>query len=226
MLLQGAGRVQHLGLLLRPAGGEQDVLLRDALAHGEHGGQQRAARVVAQAAHLSGGSHVDAQYGVGLLQAVERELAGLDAHIIEIEQALVRLLHWNAEHDLRGQLDEVDLKHLAHEREAARGTEVALDDLDVIILGQELDVEGAADSKFAGNLTGNLLDAAHRLHIEFLRGELDGGIARMHAGELDMLADGIGDNLAVTRHGIHFHLLGVLQELADDNRVFMRYIRR
>ena len=42
------------------------------------------------------------------------------------------------------------------------------------------------DQVHLGNLTRDTLDAAHGLHIEFLRWELDGGIARVDTSELNM----------------------------------------
>ena len=41
-----------------------------------------------------------------------------------------------------------------------------------------------------------------------------------------MFGDGIGNNFTVLCHGIHFHFLGMFDELADNNRMFLRYISR
>ena len=110
------------------------------------------------------------QHGVGLLQAVERELAGLDAYVVEVEEVLAGLLHWHAEHHFRGQLDEVDFQHLADEWERARGAQVALYDLDIVVAGEELYVERAADVQLFGYLAAYALDAAYGLAVELLRG--------------------------------------------------------
>ena len=80
--------------------------------------------------------------------------------------------------------------------------------------------------KSLGYLPGNLLDAAHRLHIELLRGELDCGVARMDTGKLDMLRDGVKFDFSVLRHCVHLNLLGLLNELADHHRVFLRHVGR
>ena len=226
LALQLTGCLKHVHLLLRGTGGQQDVLLRDAVAHGEHGLEHGTRGVVADAAHLARRGHVDAQHGVGLLQTVEGELRGLDTHVVQVEEVLVRLLYGDAQHDLRGQLDEVELQHLADEGERTRGTEITLDDLDVVVARQELDVERAGDVQLLGYLAADALDAAHGLHVELLRRELDGGVARVHAGKLDVLGDGVGDDFAVLCHGIHLHLLGVLDELAHHHGVFLRYVGR
>ena len=78
--------------------------------------------------------------------------------------------------------------------------------------------------QFLGNHLADTLDAADGLTIQFLWRELDGGIARMDTGKLDVLADGIGDNLTVLGHGIHLHLLGMLNELAHHHGMVFRHI--
>ena len=148
-------------------------------------------------------------------------MRSLDAHIVEVEQVLVRLLHGDAQHHLGGQFDEVNLQHLAHEGEGAGGAEVALDDLDVVVTGQELDVERTGDVQLAGYLTADALDAAHGLHVEFLRGKLDSGVTAVYAGKLDVLADGVGNDFSLFCHGIHLHFLGVLDELAHHHGVLL-----
>ena len=75
--------------------------------------------------------------------------------------------------------------------------------------------------KFLCNLSTDALDAPDRLNIEFLRWELDGGITAVDTGKLDMLGDGIGQNLTIAGHGIHLNLLRVLYELADDHRMVL-----
>ena len=87
------------------------------------------------------------------------------------------LLDWQPEHHFRSQVDQVQLQHLRHEGEGARGTQVTLDDEDIVITGHILDIERTVDVQGLGNLTRDTLDAAHGLHIEFLRWELNRGIA-------------------------------------------------
>ena len=47
-----------------------------------------------------------------------------------------RLLDGQAEHHTCGEVDEVYLKNLGHEREASRCAEVAFNNLDVVVLWQ------------------------------------------------------------------------------------------
>ena len=62
--------------------------------------------------------------------------------------------------------------------------------------------------------------------LKFLRGKLDCGIARMDAGKLDMLRDCICNDFAIAGHGIHLHLLCVLEESGHHHRVALRHISR
>ena len=43
----------------------------------------------------------------------------------------------------------------------------------------------------------------------------------MDTGKLDVLRDGVGDNLTVLSHGVHLNLLGVLDELAHNDRMVL-----
>ena len=73
-------------------------------------------------------------------------------------------------------------------------------------------------------LARDALDAAHRLHIELLRRELYGGIARVNTGKLDVLADGVCQYVAVLGHGVHLYLLGMLDKLRHYHGVILRHI--
>lgn len=110
-------RIEHSGFLLGRASGEQDGLFRDAVPDGEHGAEEGRVGVVADAAHFACTRHVDTENGVGFLQTIERELAGFDADVVEVEEVLRRTFDGTTEHDARGNLDEVDFKYLADEWE-------------------------------------------------------------------------------------------------------------
>ena len=128
-----------------------------------------------------------------------------------------------AQHHLCREFDKVDLQDLGYEREAPGSAQVAFDDLDLIVFGQELDVERAADAQGIGNLAGDLLDPPDRFHIELLRRELDGRITGMNAGIFDMFRDGIGQDLSFIGDGIELDLLASLHELADHDRMLLGY---
>ena len=128
MLYEHLRRVEHLGFLLGTTRRKEQSVLRNRLAHREHTLDESLIGIVAEATYLSRRAHVHTQHGVGLLQSVERELAGLDAHVVEVEEILVGLLHRYTQHHLRGEVDKVDLEHFAHKWEGTAGSEVALDD--------------------------------------------------------------------------------------------------
>ena len=75
------------------------------------------------------------------MQSGKRELRGFHADAVDVELRLVRARIGRVEHDFRGGFDEIALQNLRHEGERARGAKVALDDLQLAVLGEELDVE-------------------------------------------------------------------------------------
>ena len=72
-----------------------------------------------------------------------------------------------------------------------------------------------------GDLAADALDAAYRLDVELLTWELNRRVARMHPSELDMLADGVGDDLATLSYGVNLDFLSVLNELAYHDGVLL-----
>ena len=75
-----------------------------------------------------------------------------------------------------------------------------------------------------GNLATDALDAADCFYIEFLWRELDGGITTMNPSKLDVFTDGVSKYLTILGHGIHLNLLGMLNELGDNNGVVFAHI--
>ena len=74
------------------------------------------------------------------------------------------------------------------------------------------------------DLLANAPDAPDGLQIRALGRGDQGGVTGVHAGILDMLADRIRQQVAVTGYPVEFDLLGVLDELADDHGMLARYI--
>ncbi|KAI3479544.1 hypothetical protein L1887_58356 [Cichorium endivia] len=124
-------------------------------------------------------------------------------------------LDGQVEHDLGGHLNGVNTSDLADEGERSRGADVALDHLDVVVLGDELDVERTGDVKRSGDLGGGHLDAAHGLGVEVLRGQDERSVTRVHTGVLDVLGDVVHHHLAVLGDGVHLDLLGALEGQRD-----------
>ena len=88
--------------------------------------------------------------------------------LLTIERDVVRFA-WVTHHDLRGQSDEVNVEGLGDEGKRPGRPEIALDDLNHVSLGQQLDVEGTGDVQGLRDLAGDLFNRANRLHIQFLR---------------------------------------------------------
>ena len=71
-----------------------------------------------------------------------------------------------AHNHIGGSRDEVVAERLGHEREGSRDAEVALNDLEIIVLGDQLHVEGARDKEGFGNLGRDLTDLGQRLGVD------------------------------------------------------------
>ena len=143
--VEAAGAVEEGGLGLDRAGGEQDPVEGEAEADREQGLQKGLVEVPAEAGDLAGGGHLDAEGRVGALEAGERELRRLDPDVVEVQERALRASAGRPIMTRDRGVDEVVLQDLRDEGEAARGAQVALDDHDPVVLGQELDVERAVD---------------------------------------------------------------------------------
>ena len=63
-----------------------------------------------------------------------------------------------ADDDVGGRRDEVEAERLGDEGEGARHAQVALDHLQVVVLGDQLHVEGPRDVESVGNVAGDVAD--------------------------------------------------------------------
>mmetsp|Transcript_32049 Transcript_32049/g.83890 ORF Transcript_32049/g.83890 Transcript_32049/m.83890 type:complete len:384 (+) Transcript_32049:741-1892(+) len=217
-------RRQHLELGVERADAQEDVALGRPEARRAHRGEDGLVLVLAEGGHLAGRRHLDAKHGVRADEAREREHRRLDADVVDVEQRDLRGHDVRACHDARGDLDEVDLERLGDEGEGARRAHVGLDHLDLVVLGEELQVERPRDVELLGDRAHDALDAAARLDVELLCGQHERGVARVHAGVLDVLADRVVDHVAVVGDGVDLDLLGALDELGDDDRVVGRHL--
>lgn len=62
------------------------------------------------------------------------------------------------------------------------------------------------------------------LRVQVLGRKDEGGIARMHAGILNVLGNEVSNHGTVVGDGVHLDLLGVLNVLGDDHRVLLRHV--
>ena len=203
--------------------------------------------VLSESSDLTGRSHLDtpvssaimqnvtpqgnSQEGVGSRQTSPGELRHLDGDVIPL------LLHQvdglgdiNAHDGGGGDVNEVGTEDLGDEGERPRSTQVALDNLELGILASDgglsdnLHVERTGDVEGLADLLSNLLQS-----VEVLLGKGEGredesGITRVNTGVLDVLGDGVDEELSVVRDGININLLGVVDELRDDDGVERRNV--
>ena len=123
------------------------------------------------------------------------------------------------EHPAHGLAHEVGAGRLGHERQRARGPQVALDDPHPAVLDEQLKVERPRDGQRLGQLGGNLLGAMDDRQRHGLGRKHQGRITAVHAGVLHVLADGPQHDLAVVRNRIDLDLPGPGLELGDHHRV-------
>ena len=79
-------------------------------------------------------------------------MRSLDTDTVDVKFTTVRSLIRSVQHNLRSGLNKVALQNLRHKWEGAAGTKIALDDLHLAVLCEELNVERTADVEFLGNL--------------------------------------------------------------------------
>ena len=111
------GSIKHINFLFCTTCRKQYCLLRNSLPYRQHAFQQRGIRIISQTANFSRRAHINTQHRIGLLQTVERELTGLDAHIIKVEKVLTWLLNRQSKHHSRGQFYKINLQHLTYKWE-------------------------------------------------------------------------------------------------------------
>ena len=126
-----------------------------------------------------------------------------------------------SQHNLGGKFDEIYLQDFRHERETSGSTQVALDDLDGVLLGKELNIEWSRDPQRSRYGPGYLLDAPDGFDIKLLRRELDRGITGMDSRIFDVFGNGVCYDLAFICDSVEFDFLCPLVEFADDYRMFL-----
>ena len=104
------------------------------------------------------------------------------------------------------------LQHLGYEREAARCTEVTLDNLHLVVACQELNIERTGNIEFLRNLAADFLDAACRCKVNLLCREYQRSVTGVYTGKLYVLGDGVFHHFTVLGNSVELDFLGVLQD--------------
>ena len=97
---------------------------------------------------------------------------------------------------------------------------VALDNLHAVVARQKLDVERPGDAQGGHDIPRDVANLAERFEIGTLGRQDQGGVPGVHACVFDVLGDGVGEQIPVPSHAVELDLLGVFDELRQDDRVF------
>lgn len=210
---------QQLHLLLVGTDREENVLL----GHLHPGRDQRLevslVLVLSETGDLSCRRHLDTQDRIRSGKSTETELRNLDSDVVLGHLDLGVRSDRDVEHDLGGELDSVDVGHLGDKGSGPGGSKVALDHLDLVVLGHELDVVRTGDIEGHTDLLSGHLDSSDGFGVEILRRQDKGGVSRVNTSVLDVLGDVVHDHLSVSGDGIHLNLFGLLNVLGDDDWV-------
>ena len=111
------------------------------------------------------------------METSETELRCLDSDIIDVEGGGIDFLHFLAEHDAGGGVDEILFENLADEGEGARCAQITFDNLHVVVFCKILDVERPRDIELFSNAGRDAFDPACGGHVYFLGREHESGVA-------------------------------------------------
>ena len=131
-----------------------------------------------------------------------------------------------AGHDAGRDLRERDTDGLGHERNGARGTRVGLDAVQLLVTHSELDVHQADDAQSARDASGDLDDLTLERARQRDRWHGAGGVARVHAGLLDVLEDASDEQFLAIEHDVDVDLDGRFEEAVDEDRLVPRRSQR
>mmetsp|Transcript_14281 Transcript_14281/g.23195 ORF Transcript_14281/g.23195 Transcript_14281/m.23195 type:complete len:1459 (-) Transcript_14281:343-4719(-) len=239
-LLRGKNGVASLDELLQAGlevlleavlDGYKDVLaLRDGVGKGRESGlEEGLVHVLTVASDLTSRSHLDTKLGVSTGKTLERELRDLGTDVggrggalaTETEVLLGKPLGLaSTDHGHGGNLNEVSTNGLGRERERTRSTDVSLNNLHgAIRASNELLVEGTSDVEGLGNAASGLAALLKDLLGEVLGREHKVSVTGVNTGVLNVLRDGVGNDLTVLSDGININLASVLNESSKNNRV-------
>ena len=159
-LLKFACTLKEIDFVLDLSGGQENPLLGNTESHRKQGLQVCLFYLVTQAGDFTSRGHFHTQKRVRSLESGEGELGCLDADKVKLEGRLCRWVYFFTEHRPDRVIDEVFLEDLRDEGEGTGCSQVALDHLDVIVTGDELNVVRSRDVESFCDQTGDLLDPA------------------------------------------------------------------
>jgi hypothetical protein len=185
--------------------------------------------VLTESGHLTSGRHLNAKVGVSTSKTSPGELRNLDGKVVAVNlHEINRLGDVGVSDGTGGNINEVGAKNLGREGEGARGTEVALDDLEQALATVRVDrvddlhVEGTSDVPGLRDLLSNDLDALNGSGGKVGGREHKRGVTGVNTSVFNVLTDSVDKKLSLRSDGIDINLEGTLDELGDDNGVIRR----
>ncbi|KAI6769204.1 hypothetical protein HG531_010308 [Fusarium graminearum] len=175
-----------------------------------------------ETSNLTSRGHLNTQNRISARKTGETELRHLNTNTvggkISRRVSLERLAH----DSLGSHLNQINTHNLGHEGERTRSTNVTLNNLDVVVLGNELNVERTSDVESGTNLASGLLNTLDSGSLQILRRQDKGSITRVNTSVLNVLRDEVTNNLTVLSNSVHLNLLSVLNVLGNNDRVVSR----
>ncbi|KAH3666829.1 hypothetical protein OGAPHI_003278 [Ogataea philodendri] len=178
--------------------------------------------VVSETCNLTGGSHFNTQNWIGTRKSGKGELWNLHGTVVIWEFLTWVWGEWKVHDGLGGHLNHVSSNNLGVEWERSGSSHVTLDNLDLVVLGNELDVEWSCNIQCLTNLGSGLNNSADGLLVQVLWRNNQSGITRVDTGVLNVLGNNVHNKLTVLSNGIHFNLLGVFNILGQNDWVIWR----
>jgi hypothetical protein len=117
----------------------------------------------------SGRRHFYAKNGIRARESTETKLGNLDSHVVRRNTGIGVALYRQSEHNLGGHLNSVNAGDLGDEWERPCSPEIALDHLDLVVFGYELNVKGSDHIESISDLCSVLLDLTNGSWIKILR---------------------------------------------------------
>ena len=218
-LLKLANSWEHLHLVLEGTDRKEDVLLWQLEAGGDQCLEVGLVLVATEAGNLTSGGHLNTKNWISASKTGEGELWNLNSDGAWNKSWLGVWLDWNIHDGLGGKLNHVDAHDLGDEWERAGSSDVTLNDLNVVVLGNELDVVWSSDIQGLTNFAGCLLDTLDGGILKILWWQDEGRITGVNTSVLDVLGNKVADHDTILGDGVHLDLLSVLDVLGDNDWV-------
>lgn len=215
---------KHLKFLLEGTNGQEDVLLGRDDTCGDKSLQVGIVSVLTETSDFTSRSHLNTENRVRTRQSAERELGDFNTHVVAGHLDVRVGSDRQTEHDLGSNLDGIDTGDLGDKGEGSSGTEVTFNNLDLIVLGNELNIVRTGNIERLTNLLRGNLNLSDSLSVEVLGGKHEGSVTRVYTSVLDVLGDVVHHHLTISGDSVHLNFLGLLDVLGDNDGMVSRNV--